>query len=211
MPERLSTSRLTTAAALLAVALISGCQTTKDWLKGRRTADASDPIILGAPEANNYLTELFELASGDPATQAEIYADAESTATLTPGTSTRLRYALVLATPGHSESDGSQAQGMLRDLLSQKELMTSAEIALATIYLNEVETRIVLDAEARRLRAESSRASSTEADAINQRIARVEAENRQLRQSLADAEAKLEAITSIERSIREQTDENDPQ
>jgi hypothetical protein len=35
-------------------------------------------------------------------------------------------------------------------------------------------------------------------------MADIEAENRRLRESLTEAEAKLEAITSIERSIREQ-------
>jgi hypothetical protein len=198
-------------AALLVVMFTSGCQTTTDWLKGRRTADADDPIILGAPEANIYLNELYQLASGDPATQAEIYADAESAATLTPATSTQLRYALILATPGHSETNGSSAQGMLRELLAQQELMTPAEISLATIYLKDVESRIVLDTEARRLRSASSRAATTEAAAISQRLTRVEAENRQLRTALAEAEAKLEAITSIERSIREQSGDNDPQ
>jgi hypothetical protein len=211
MHDKSWTFRLTAAGALCAVVLTAGCQTTTDWLKGRRTAKADDPIILGAPEANSYLTELYDLATGDPATQAEIYADSESAAKLTPGTSTRLRYALVLATPGHSESDGTMAQGILRDLLSQPELMTQAEISLATIYLKDVETRIVLDAEARRLRAANTNAATSEAAAINQRITRVEAENRQLRQALADAEAKLEAITSIERSIREQSTDNDPQ
>jgi len=211
MPEKLSTHRLFAVATLLVVGLVSGCQSTTDWIKGRRTATADDPVILGAPEANTYLTELYELASGDPATQAEIFADAQSAATLTPGTSTRLRYALILATPGHSESNGNEAQSILRETLSQQELMTPAEISLATIYLKDVETRLVLDSEARRLRSENSRAATTEAAAINQRLARIEAENRQLRQSLADAEAKLEAITSIERSIREQSGENDPQ
>ena len=211
MPEKSSTSRLLAAATLLVVVLVSGCQTTTDWIKGRRTATADDPVILGAPEANTYLTELYELVGGDPATQAEIFADAQSAATLTPGTSTQLRYALILATPGHSESDGAAAQGMLREILARQELMTPAEISLATIYLQDVETRIVLDSEARRLRAENSRAATTEAAAINQRLARIETENRQLRESLADAEAKLEAITSIERSIREQSSVNDPQ
>ena len=89
--------------------------------------------------------------------------------------------------------------------------MTPAEISLATIYLKDVETRIVLDSEARRLRAQNSQTATTEAAAISQRLARIEAENRQLRQSLADAEAKLEAITSIERSIREQSGDSDPQ
>ena len=210
MPEKSSTSRYLTATSLLLVVLMAGCQTTTDWLKGRRTATADDPVILGAPEANIYLSELYNLASGDPATQAEIYADAESSATLTPGTSTQLRYALILSTPGHSESNGSTAQSMLRELLARQELMTPAEISLATIYLKDVETRIVLDNEARRLRSENSRAATTEAAAINQRLTRVEAENRQLRESLADAEAKLAAITSIERSIREQSGDNIP-
>lgn len=211
MPDKLSTNRVIAVATLLIVGLVSGCQTTTDWIKGRRTATADEPIILGAPEANTYLTELYELASGDPATQAEIFADAQSAATLTPGTSTQLRYALILATPGHSESNGVAAQSILREILARQELMTPAEISLATIYLNDVETRIVLDSEARRLRTESNRASTTEAAAISQRLARIEAENRQLRQSLADAEAKLEAITTIERSIREQSGDNDPQ
>ena len=56
------------------------------------------------------------------------------------------------------------------------------------------------------MRAEYSRAASTERAAIERRIARVEDENRQLRDSLEEAEAKLQAITSIERSIRERSE-----
>ncbi len=200
---------IVTATAFAALSLTAGCETTMDWLKGRRTADAA-PVILGAPEANTYLDEMYKLATGDPATQAEIAADAASAAQLTPGPSTELRYALVLATPGHAEANGVEAQSRLREILAQPELMTQAEIALATIYLNNVEARIVLDNEARRLRAEYSQAASTEEQAIARRIARVEAENRQLRESLADAEAKLEAITTIERSMRQQAGQNDP-
>ena len=206
-----STARLFTASVVLTSLLLSGCETTTNWLKGRRTAEATDPVILGAPEAGIYLNELSRLVSGDPATQAEIYADSESAAKLTPGTSSQLRYALVLGTPGHSESDAAKAQGLLRELLSQPDLMTSAEVALATIYLQDIETRIVLDTEARRLRAENTRAATTEEAAIAQRMARIEADNRRLRAALAEAEAKLEAIMSIERSIREQSGNNDPQ
>jgi len=206
-----STARLFTASVVLTSLLLSGCETTTNWLKGRRTAEATDPVILGAPEASVYLNELSQLVSGDPATQAEIYADSESAANLTPGTSSQLRYALVLGTPGHSESNAAEAQGLLRELLSQPDLMTSAEVALATIYLQDIETRIVLDTEARRLRAENSRAATTEEAAIAQRMARIEADNRRLRAALAEAEAKLEAIMSIERSIREQSGNNDTQ
>jgi uncharacterized protein YlxW (UPF0749 family) len=93
---------------------------------------------------------------------------------------------------------------MLRELMAQPALMTPTEIALATIYLKSTEQLILLNSETRRLRASSDRAQRTEAAAINQRLATVEAENRRLRQELEDAESKLEAITTIERSIRAQ-------
>ena len=211
MHNRSSTHRVFTIAAVVAALLLSGCETTTNWLKGRKTADPTDELILDSTEANVYLNEMFELISGYPATQAEIFADAESAATLTPGPSTQLRYALVLATPGHSGSNDAEAQRLLRDILAQTEMMTTAETALATIYLRDVETRMVLNSESRRLRSASTQAATTEDAAISQRMARIEAENRQLRESLAEAEGKLEAITSIERSIREQSGDNDPQ
>jgi hypothetical protein len=188
---------------VLIVGLTAGCGQTKNWLQGSKTADA-EPMILGAPETDLYISEIYRLVSGDPATQAEIFADASAAAQLTPDPSTRLRFALVLATPGHSGADSNAAQGILRDLLSQQELMTPGEISLATIGLRQVEEQIMLGAETSRLRSENTRAASTEEAAVAQRMADIEAENRRLKDSLTEAEAKLEAITSIERSIREQ-------
>ena len=190
------TSRLKPIATLLIlVALMTGCAQTKDWLTGKRTAKATENVILGAPEADQYIQEMYKLASGDPATQAEIYADAESAAKLTPGPSTQLRYALVLATPGHSASNPQEAQSVFRELLSRTELMTPSATALATIHLKSVEQQIVLSAETRRVRQSSAR-----------RTASVESENKQLRRSLEEAAQKLHAITSIERSLRDQSD-----
>jgi hypothetical protein len=206
------TSKIINIAIIaITIAVMSGCADMKGWLTGKRTADANENVILGAPEAGQYIQEMYQLTSGDPATQAEIYADAESAAQLTPGPSTRLRYALVLATPGHSASNPQEAQGMFRELLAATELMTPSETALATIHLKSVEQQIVLGAETRRLRSENTRAATTEEEAIAQRIATVESENRQLRRDLEEAEQKLEAITSIERSIREQADNGEPQ
>ena len=93
---------------------------------------------------------------------------------------------------------------MLREVLTQTVLLTPAEISLATIHLNNVERQIVADAELRRIRASSSRAAQTQEQAVSQRLSTVEAENRRLRRELEEAEQKLEAITSIEREIREQ-------
>jgi hypothetical protein len=192
--------------AALVVALFAGCSQTKNFLTGKGSPPSvtGDVGILGAPEAEQYLAELYDLAAGDPATQAEIFADAQSGARLTPGPQTNLRYALVLATPGHAEFDPEQAQSMLREILTQSELMTQAEIALATINLKSVEQLAIANSEARRLRASTSRAAQTQEDATKQRLATVEADNRRLRRELEEAEEKLDAITSIERSIREQ-------
>lgn len=205
-----NTSRLNSSTtALVAVVLLSGCAQTKGWLDKVRSGTDSGGAgtVLGAPAAEDYLADLERLAIGDPATQVEIFADAESRATLTPNPSTTLKFALVLATPGHSETDPQRAQSLLRELLAQSPLMTPAEISLAQIYLQSIESRIVLESEARRLRQSTSRQAQTEEQALNQRLATVEAENRRLRSELADAEEKLEAITSIERSIREQGQE----
>lgn len=190
--------------AILAAASLSACAQTRDWLDARSNSATKDPIILGAPDAEEYLRDLADIASGDPARQAEVFADSRAASQLTPNPSTNLRYALVLAAPAHPETDPQTAQSMLRELLAQSPLMTQAEVSLATIHLKAVEQRMVLESEARRLRASSSRAQRTQEQAVNQRLASVEAENRRLRSELSDAEQKLEAITSIERSIREQ-------
>ncbi len=203
-------------AMLLAVfAVMSGCESTDSWLKKWTDSD-KEAIILGAPGAHEYLHNMYELTNGDPATQAEIYANAEAAANITPGTSTQLRYALVLATPGHAETSDIQAQSLLRSLLAQPELMTPAETALATIHLHEVEARLLLKADADRLREEKALAetapdTTTEDAALAQRVANVEAENRRLRETLADTEAKLEAMSSIERSLREQSGNGESQ
>lgn len=207
--DRMSiTSRIATIVTVtVIVSTASGCATAgkaTDWLTGKRPPDTEDHVILGAPSADEYLKELNDLAAGDPAKQADIFADASSGARLTPGPSTNLRFALVLATPGHAESDPARAQGLLREILAETQLLTSAEIALATIHLNNVERAIVTTTEASQLRESTSRAARTEEQALSQRLTASEAENQRLRRELADAEQKLEAITSIERSIREQ-------
>jgi hypothetical protein len=192
------------AAGAAVAFLTAGCG---PWLAGENREN-SPPIVVGSEFPGRYVQDMYEMASGDPATQAEIYADAAAAAKLTPGPMSRLRFALVLATPGHGGSDPQRAQSMLRELLSQPAFLTPAEQSLAVIHLHDVEERLVLDAEARRLRAENSRTERNEAAAAAQRIAAIEEENRQLRESLAEAEQKLEAITTIERSIREQSDNN---
>lgn len=183
---------------------LSACAQTGNWLKGKSFAGDDEPVILGAPDISVYIDELGKLASNDAAAHAEIFADAAAAAQLTPGPSANLRLGLVLAVPGHPESDADRAQSLLREVLAQTELLTPGEINLARILLKAAERQSIASVEVRNLRASTSRAQQTQEQAVSRRLALVEAENRRLRRELEDAEAKLDAITSIERSIREQ-------
>lgn len=188
----------------LAAMLVAGCAQTKAFFTGKSETPEGDPGILGAPGIDYYLSDMEKLASGDLAAQAEIFADSQSGAQLTPGPQTNLRFALVLATPGHSESHAARAASMLREVLAAPQLLTDGEIALATIALKTAEELAAAQSEVQRTRASLARAAQSRESATNQRLASLDAENRRLRQELREAEEKLEAITSIERSIREQ-------
>lgn len=211
MDKRNRTSRLALVVTMaVIVSTASGCAATSkatNWLTGKQPPENEDHVVLGAPTADEYLRELNDLVVGDPNKQADIYADASSGATLTPGPNTNLRLGLVLATPGHAEYDPARAQSLLSEVLSETELMTSAEVAFATIALNNVGGIIDANSQASqavRLQQSTSQAARNEEQAISQRLAASEAENQRLRLELEEAEQKLDAITSIERSIREQ-------
>ena len=197
----------TSIAAILAMAVLSGCTIADKataWLRGGATSDGDEATVIGAPSAEVYLAELYELTAGDEFKQADIYDDAASSVQLTPGPSNSLRLGLVLATPGHAAADPLRAQTVLREVLDQEELLTQEERALATIHLASAARLAGAAAEAERVIDASSRAARTEERALSQRLANAEAENERLRRELAEAEQKLDAITSIERSIREQ-------
>ena len=202
------TSRLAKVVTMaFIVSTASGCATASkatNWLTGKSPPENEEHVVLGAPSADEYLRELNDLVAGDPDKQADIFADASSAARLTPGPSTDLRLGLVLATPGHPASDPVQAQRLLSGVLERSELMTAAEISLARIALNSVDSVIVTNAQATRLQESTSQTARSEEQAISQRLATAEAENARLRRELEEAEQKLDAITSIERSIREQ-------
>jgi hypothetical protein len=206
MLESRSTIRIA-GIAVAASLLLSACGTTAKvggWLTGKDDSEKDEAVILGAPDADTYLDELYELVAGDARKQAAIYDDASSSARLTPNPSSKLRLGLVLSTPGHAAYDPALAQGVLRDVLSESELLTQAEIALATVQLRNAERLVGVTAEAARDRDATSRAAQAEEQALSRRITAAEAENRRLRAELADAQQKLEAITSIERSMRDQ-------
>jgi hypothetical protein len=147
---------------------------------------------------------MSSLPQGDPAAQAEIFQSVKDAADLTPTTTNKLRYALALATPGHSGSDPVAAERHLSELLARPETLLPTERMLAVIELKQVEQLLVLVAESKRLRDDAARdAQGDKLAAANRRLAAESDENARLRKALDEARAKLEAVTHIERSIND--------
>jgi hypothetical protein len=144
------------------------------------------------------LQMMSNLPQGDPARQAEMFQQAKDAAELQPTTSNKLRYALALATPGHSGADPVAAQRQLAELLARPETLLPAERLLAALELKEVDQRLILQAENARLRNVVPNDSRDKLQALNRRLAAELDENAKLRKALDEARAKIEAVTHIE-------------
>jgi hypothetical protein len=187
------------AAALGGCAMVGGSQSGSKSPSPDQGAEARDP----GPVAP-LLEMMGALPQGDPARQAEIFQSAKDAASLAPTTSNRLKYALALATPGHSGSDPVAAQRQLAELLARPETLLPDERLLAMVELQEVDQRLVLQAENKRLRDEESRDDSRDKlQTANHRLSAEQDENARLRKALDEARAKLDAVTHIERSIND--------
>jgi hypothetical protein len=201
-------SRLRIAASIAALAGMGGCGVLNGTLSNTKAAPPAVPERQMADLGP--ITPLLEMMSslpqGDPAQQAELFQSAKDAAALSPTTSNRLRYALALATPGHSGSDPVAAQRQLSELLARPETLLAVERLLALVELQEVDQRLVLRAENKRLRDEASHDDTDTHDkllAVNRRLAAESDENARLRKALDEARAKLDAVTHIERSIND--------
>jgi hypothetical protein len=121
-----------------------------------------------------------------------------------------VKHALAVATPGHPNEDPAEAQQRLSRLLAAGAALLPEERMLVAIHLKEVEQRLILDAEARRLREEAEAALEAQDDESAERLEAALAENERLTEELQEAQQKLDAITNIERSIRERENGANP-
>jgi len=193
-------------ALLAAMGCASGCAALEQM-----NADAAAEPPAAAPTAAGlgvYLDALEVLAQGDPVAQAETWQRVEQAATIAPTTTNRLRLALARATPGHPGSDPVEAHRELGELLAFADALLPEERALAVIQQSELEHRLVLEEQTRQLREAADQAAAREREGMQRRLDATQAENLRLQQALEEATQKLDAITNIERSIRER--ENGP-
>jgi hypothetical protein len=192
----------TALAALTAMATVAACGDLGGSIKAPQKPEptVSRPAA-DAEAARSYLVTLGELQSGTPAAQAEAIQAGRVAAESAPTTLNKLRYALMLALPGHAGSDPVAARRQWSDLVARPELLLPAERALAAVLLAEVDERLVLAAENRRLQQEASGRDKDRSAALNKRLQAELEENARLRRAVEDAQKKLDAVTEVERSL----------
>jgi hypothetical protein len=197
-------SRLRYAACTLAIG-VAGCSLLGG---GTQTSLKAAPPPADRPPADltaitPALDMMRALPSADPAQQAELFQSTKDAATLAPTTSNKLKFALALATPGHAGSNPVAAQRQLAELLATPETLLPVERLLAMVELREVDQRLILQEENKQLREEAQSELRDKLLALNRRLTAESDENARLRKALDEAQAKLEAVTHIERSIND--------
>jgi hypothetical protein len=174
---------------------------------GRKSSQPSvEPVIDRVQVEQRQLAALIDtlrrLARGLPAEQAEIATLARDQAQQSTSPYDDLRYALVLATPGHGASNAALAEQSLRALLASPLGLSDLEQGLAAMELQRLQREAALRAENRSLNS-SDRAERERVAALNRRLQSELEENARLRKALEEVRAKLDAIMNIERSVTE--------
>jgi len=200
--------RLASAALVTAC----GCALTACAALNPPNAPPPPPAVntaaTGSTVLGDYLQLLQRLVQAPPAEQAEIVTAAQHEYDGAPTPSHELKLALILGTPGHPAADLPKAQGQLRELMANPEMLLPAERALAFRELSQIDDHLTLDAENRRLQADAVRADRERMASANHRLQTEMDENARLRKELDEARAKLDAIANIERSLNERKPAN---
>jgi cell division septum initiation protein DivIVA len=163
----------------------------------------------GGPESSNasviddgrivaeYLAVLDRLGRGGMTEQSEVLETMRTAYLADPSTRNRLGYAFVLAVPGHAATDSVGARRLLGEVLATPETMLQSERALAELMARELDARMTLTQENARLRADTT-VENDRVTSLNKRLQQETAEKERLRRELEEAQAKLEAIATLE-------------
>jgi hypothetical protein len=186
-------------ALCVAAALLASCRSVDDWsgLKKKRDSTPVTATDDGQIVAE-YLALLDRLGRGGVAEQAEIVASSRGAYLADPSTQKRLRYAFVLSVPGHASSDPAGARALLGEALATPETLLPSERALADLIVRDLDARLSLARENEALRNGSSSQADNRIEDLNRRLQAETAEKDRLRRELERAEAKLEAIATLE-------------
>ena len=193
-------------AILLVCLVLAGCASVPAARSPAESAAVSNEVVQAALLAS-YVEALQVVVQGSPAEQAEVLSAARAGYEQAQQGPAVLRYALLLASPGHPAQDLPLAQRLLRDALARPELLSSVERALAIVEAARVEQELQLTAENTRLVTEAQeererqRNAATPGTALARRLQEEINESARLRRELDEAKAKLQAIANIERNM----------
>jgi hypothetical protein len=158
--------------------------------------DAAAAMLVGSTFQN-----MQRLAQAAPGEQAEILSAARTAFEHAPQGGVQLRYALLLAAPGHPGRDLPLAQTLLRQLAAQPETLVPIERAVALVELSQVDRELGLRSENDRLQLEAQRNDRERNTTMQKRLQTESDENAKLRKQLDDAQSKLDAIANLERNL----------
>lgn len=199
-------------ALALALALV-GCSATPERPEAppppRAESGPEDRDVTAAVLIADSFQTMQRLAQSPPAEQAEILAAARDAYQRTPQGGAQLRYALLLATPGHPGRNPQQAQRLLRELIAQPEALMPVERAVVLVELAQLNRELELQASNQRLQADSTRVDQEHSAAAQRRLQAEADENAALRKALEAAQAKLDAVANIERNLAERKSANE--
>ena len=199
------------SVTLVTVLLVSGC--TPEILQHEHPTHDAPPVVNRVAATSTVLADdlqlLQTLVQGTPSDQAEIVATAQRDYETAPTPSRQLRFALILATPGHPGTDLPRAQRLLRELMANPEMLLPSERSLAFLELQQIDDHLTLEGENRRLQSDAVRADRERLANLNHRLQLETDENTRLRKELEEARAKLDAIANIERSLNERKPSNE--
>ena len=189
-------------ASLVACALAGGCATSGAGREAPKTELLKVPSADGEA-ARLYLADLADLAASPPARQAEILKGAHDLAESAPTTTNRLRYALMLADPGHGGADPVAARRQLSEILARPEWALPSERSLASLALRSTEARLALAEDTRRSGEAAANRDHDKLVAATRRLAVEQDENARLKKALEEAQKKLDAVSQLERAAKE--------
>jgi hypothetical protein len=186
-------------SVLFACVLAGGCAAVDD----RSRADTElAPAADDGQMVADYLAMLGRLGRGDAAEQAEIIEASRTAYLADPSARNRLRYAFVLAVPGHGATDSVGARQLLGESLATPETLLESERALAELMVRELDLRLALAQEIANLRDHTTAEERDSVASLNRRLQQETAEKDRLRRELEEARKKLEAIATLEGSGR---------
>jgi YfhG lipoprotein len=186
------------------VSMSGGCTLLHEMRSAPPAPAASEAAPADMNGIKLYLETMNGLGSVDAARQADVFYEVERDYTRAPTTTSTMRYAVALVTPGHPATKPAEGKRLIETLLVTPERLTQDERTLAAVLLNETNARLKLEAENRRLLATLDDRSRSQANS-DKRVQTQLEENARLRRALAEAQQKLDAIKEIERSIIERS------